>query len=108
MTLYGKVLGNILELNEEQISYDQGVDRIILRLTDLYKKDELNEKFEDFGKTCRVRQPETSLQQFNVDFNQKYHKLRQHVTTITEDLFAFKLLKAAILTSHQINLLQSS
>ena len=49
---------------------------------------------------CHTRQPETSLQQYNVDFNQNYNKLRQHVTIITEDLLGFKLLKASNLTSH--------
>lgn len=49
---------------------------------------------------CHTRQSETSLQQFNVDFNQNYNKLRQHVTIITGDLLGFKLLKAANLTSH--------
>ena len=48
MTLHAKVLGSILKLSEEQISCDQGVDCIILKLNNLYKKDELNEKFVRF------------------------------------------------------------
>ena len=48
MTLHAKALGSILKLSEEQIPCDQGVDCIILKLNNLYKKDELNEKFVRF------------------------------------------------------------
>ena len=66
----GKVLDSILELNEEQIWYDQGVDRIILKLNDIYKKDELNEKLEDFEKNWVTQ--ETTRNQPTV----VYHRFR--------------------------------
>lgn len=109
MTLQGKALDSILELSDEQISSEQGVDRIILKLNDLYKKDELNEKFEDLEKfESYKRDPETSMQQFMIDFDQNYNKLRRHGTVITDDLLGFKLLKAANLTSQHEQLIKAT
>ena len=109
MTLQGKALDSILELSDEQISSEQGVDRIISKLNDLYKKDELNEKFEDLEKfESYKRDPDTSMQQFMIDFDQNYNKLRRHGTVITDDFLGFKLLKAANLTSQHEQLIKIS
>lgn len=54
------------------------------------------------------RQPETSLHQFIIDFEQNYNRLRWHVTTITEYLLYFKLFKAVSLTSHNEQLVTAT
>ena len=50
MSLEGKALDTILELDDKDISHKDGVTMIINKLNKLYKKDELNEKFEDLEK----------------------------------------------------------
>ena len=47
MSLEDKALDTILELDDTDISHENGVNLIINKLNKLYKKDELNEKFED-------------------------------------------------------------
>ena len=93
MSLEGKALDTILELDDKDISHEDGVTLIINKLNKLYKKDELNEKFEDFEKFENYkRSSETPMQQFLADFDQAYNKLKRHGITICNDLLGFKLL----------------
>ena len=92
MSLEGKALDTILELDDKDISHEDGVTLIINKLNKLYKKDELNEKFEDLEKFENYkRSSETPMQQFLADFDQAYNKLKQHGITICNDLLGFKL-----------------
>ena len=100
MSLEGKALDTILELDNKDISHENGVHLIINKLNKLYKKDELNEKFEDLEKFENYkRSSETSMQQFLADFHQAYNRLKRHGITICNDLLGFKLLKVANLSS---------
>ena len=84
MSLEGKALDTILELDDKDISHKDGVTMIINKLNKLYKKDELNEKFEDLEKFENYkRSPETPMQQFLADFHQAYNKLKRHGISVT-------------------------
>ena len=64
MSVEGKALDTILELDDKDISHDNGTITIN-KLNSLCKKDELNEKFEDL--VCfesYKRSPEMQMQQF--------------------------------------------
>ena len=75
----------------------------------MYKKDELNEKFEDLEKFENYkRSSETPMQQFLADFDQAYNKLKRLGITICNDLLGFKLLKAANLSSHHEQLIKAT
>ena len=50
MTLEGKALDTILELDDSEISGKEGVNKIINSLSNLYKIVKLNEKFKDLEK----------------------------------------------------------
>ena len=68
-----------------------------------YKKDELHYKFQDLDNFESYRRAsETNIQQFLIKFDQCYHKLKRHQTTVSEDLVGFKLLKAGNLSKVQI------
>ena len=69
MSLEGKALDTISKLDDKDISHEDGVTLIINKLNKLYKKDELNEKFEDLEKFENYkRSSETPMQQFLADF----------------------------------------
>ena len=109
MSLEGQALDTILELDDKDISHEDGVSIIINKLNNLYKKDELNEKFEDLERfESYKRSSETQMQQFIADFDQTYNKLKRHGITICNDLLGFKLLKAANLSSHHEQLIKAT
>ena len=109
MSLSGKALEAILELEDADISAKNGVKSIINKLDALYKKDELHEKFKDLENfESFKRSSDTSIQQFIVDFDQRYNKVKRHQTTISNDLLGFKLLKAANLTSQHEQLIKAT
>ena len=65
MSLEGKALDTILEFDDKDMLDDNGITTIINKLNSIYKKGELNEKFEDLE--CfesYKRSPETQMQQF--------------------------------------------
>ena len=108
-SLSGKALEAILELDDKDISSQDGVKLIVEKLNILYKKDELHEKFQDLENFESYRRAsDTDIQQFLIEFDQRYHKLKRHQTTISEDRLGFKLLKAANLSSHHEQLLKAT
>ena len=109
MSLEGKALDTILELDDKDISHKDGVTLIINKLNKLYKKDKLNKKFQDLEKFENYkRSSETPMQQFLADFDQAHNKLKRHGITICNDLLGFKLLKAANLSSHHEQLIKAT
>ena len=108
MSLSGKALEAILELDDKDISSQDGVKLIVEKLNILYQKDELHEKFQDLENFESYRRAsDTDIQQFLIEFDQRYHKLQRHQTTISEELLGFKLLKVANLSSHHEQLLKA-
>ena len=108
-SLSGKALEAILELDDKDISSQDGVKLIVEKLNILYKKDELHEKFQDLENFESYRRAsDTDIQQFLIEFDRRYHKLKRHQTTISEDRLGFKLLKAANLSSHHEQLLKAT
>ena len=70
MSLEGQPLDTIIELDDKDISHEDGVTIIINKLNNLYKKDKLNEKFEDLERfESYKRSSETQMQQFIADFD---------------------------------------
>ena len=109
MSLSGKALEATLELDDKDISSKDGIKLIAKKLNILYKKDELHENFQDLENFESYRRAsDTNIQQFLIEFDQCYHKLKQHQTAVSEDLLGFKLLKAANLSSHHEQLIKAT
>ena len=65
MSLEGKALDTILEFDDKDILDDNGITTIINKLNSIYKKGELNEKFEDLECFESYKKShETQMQQF--------------------------------------------
>ena len=109
MSLEGKALDAILELNDQEISHEDGVKKIITKLDSIYKRDPLTEKFahlEEFESFMRT--PSSSIQQFKGEFDRRYGKLKNHGVTISDDLLGFKLLKSANLSLRDEQLVKAT
>ena len=79
MPLDGNIFDTILELDDKDVSHEGGITAIVNNLNKLYTKDELNEKFEDL-KHLECYRRSTKTQQFVVEFDQVYIKLKRHGT----------------------------
>ena len=77
MSLSGKALETVLELTDLEISADDGPTRIISRLDNIFKKDDLTSKFSDFESfESYKRSNETSIQEFLAEFDRKHSTLK--------------------------------
>ena len=76
LTLEGEALDAALEIETSVVRKPYGTDRIITRLIKIYKKDDLLEGSE-----------------------RQYHETKSYVTTIANDVLAYRLVKAANLPS---------
>ena len=109
ISLSGKALDSVLELEDEKIASEDGIKNILVKLDTIYKKDELNEKFQDLEKFEDLKRlSTTSINDFIADFDRKYSCLKKHGTTISEDLLGFKLLKSANLPTKDEQLIKAT
>ena len=92
-----------LELSETEISSETGIDNIIVKLDNLYKKDTTLQKYNTLEEFETYKRKEnTNIQQYIIEFEKRLNKTKSHGTTWSDDLLAYRLLKNANLTeSHQ-------
>ena len=100
LTLEGEAQDAVLELHTDVISGKDGVSKIIEKLNKMYKKDELSQKYNalEAFETYK-RKGNTSIRDFLTEFGKRLHKTRTYGTTMSDDLLAYRLLKAANLTT---------
>lgn len=96
LSLEGKAQEAALELDSASIAHDDGVRLIIDRLDKIYEKDKLTEKYNAIEKFETYRRPKSmSIRDFLVEFDKRLYKTQSYKTTMSEDLKAYRLLKAA-------------
>ena len=81
LSFEGEAQDAILELNTNDITDKDGVNKIIERLNCLYKKDELTGKYnalESFE--TYKRNSNTSIRNFLTEFEKRYNKTKSHGT----------------------------
>ena len=99
LTLQGSARDAALELSQDAISSATSLTHVLSRLDDLYFKDETLQKYDAFKAFDSFRWPShMSIPEFLHAFNLLSNKLQSYGTTISDDLLAFKLLKAANLS----------
>ena len=99
LTLEGEAHDEVLDIHTDVISGKDGVSKIIKRLNKIYRKGELSQKYnalEEFE--IYKRKGSTSIRDFLMEFEKHLHKTRTYGTTMSDDLLAYHLLKAANLT----------
>ena len=92
LLLEGEPQDVVLELDSDVISGKDDVDKIIARLNKIYNKDELTQKYnvlESFEK--HKRQDNTTIHNFETEFEKRYHKTRSYGTIISDNLLAYHI-----------------
>ena len=90
----------VLSLPTEVICADDGLNSVLKKLDDLYLEDETLESYsslEDFESYKRTSS--TLINDFLIEFELKYGKIKSHGITYPGELLGFLLLKSANLSS---------
>ena len=87
------------ELKLETINADNGVDTLITYFDGLFKKDKLSEVYERYIHFDRyVRENDKKMEEFILEFEKLYNRIKQKDMTLPSPVLAFKLLDAAKLS----------
>ena len=109
MTLDGKDLEAVLELDDAAITDKDGVKNIISKLDKLHKVNDLLEKFSDLENFESFKRPkEMKIKDYLIEFTSRYNKLKRQKTELPKDLLGFKLLKAANLPDFKEDLIKAT
>ena len=92
LTLEGSACDTALELSRDAISSATSLTQVLSHLDDLYLKDETLQKYDAFKAFDSFRRPSLNF------FMHLFCSQISYGTTISDDLLAFKLLKAANLS----------
>lgn len=110
LTLQGKAREAVLSgVSRDKIKSLTGVDEIVKCLDELYEKDKSQSAFaayEDF--TSYRRSSGTSIQDYIVEFNLKYNKIKVHSMKLPDAVLAFYLLKCANLSEEHSNICKAT
>ena len=86
----------MLQLSEEVISGENGVDAIINRLNRIYKKDETLENYMVLEKFETSKRPENiKISDYLNKFEQLYNQTKSYRTQMSQNVLAYWLLKSA-------------
>ena len=108
LALEGKAQEAALELTSADISSEQGVSKILLRLDKIYAKDKLTEKFDAIERfESYKRTKENKIREFLTEFDNRYYKIKNYIN-YPDDLLAYRLLKAANLDSSHERLIKAT
>lgn len=110
LTLVGKARQAVhAGVSGDKIKSDKGVKEITDCLDELFMKDKSQSGFaayDDF--TSYWRPPHTSIQDYLVEFNLKYSRIKSFGMTLPEGVLAYYLLKCADLTAEQNNICRAT
>ena len=85
------------------------MDKIITRLNKIYKKDKLTQKYNALEAfELYKRKSTTSIRYFLTEFEKHFHKTKSYETNISDDVFAYRLLKAANLPTRDEQLVKAT
>ena len=84
------------ELTVEVLNADDGVEKLILFMDKIFKKDELSEAYEAYMEFDRFRRSKaTSMEDYVTEFEKLYNKTKKFKMNLPQPLLAFKLLECS-------------
>ena len=108
-SLKGKALDAVLELSDNTINSDDGVDHIIAKLDVVFKKNTLLQKIEDIEKFENFSRGEhMSVKDYITDFNKYSNKLKTHNIEYPVDIKGYKLMKGASLQPNEEKIIRAT
>ena len=99
----------VLSLEEAKISGDTGVEEIIKVLDSLYLKDKTQSGWEALDKFWEFKKgPKDSMADFINEFDRKYKKIQSYGSSVSDDILARCLMKAACLSLENERLIRAT
>ena len=109
LSLEVEALNAVLEIDESDISKENGVDFIIERLNRLFKKDSTVIKYQTLKAFMTFKRPSNmSIQPYLNEFDKRLFKTESYGTVISDDILAYRLLKSANLSSYHEELVKAT
>ena len=109
LTLEDEAQDAVLELDNDKIKAVDGVEQIITCLDKLFLKDKTQSAFEALEAFEGYKRPkDLSIAEFCNEFERLYNKTKTYGTKVSDDVLAFRLLKAANLPNHQEQLAKAT
>ena len=109
LALEGKDREVALELSIAEINSDDGVEKILDKLGNIYKKDTVDtayEKFEEF--VSYKRSAEVNINFYIQEFERRYLKAKEHGCELSSSVLAYFLLKQAQLSDSNNKLVRAT
>ena len=100
----------ILELiSRENLKKEDGAEQVVNNLKEIFKKEESVAAFELYEEFRTYKRPANMcINKFCSEFQKKLSKVMASGTTLSENVLAFKLLKAAKVTERQEQLIRAT
>ena len=109
LSLEVEALDAVLEIDESDISKENGVDFIIERLNRLFKKDSTVIKYQTLKAFMTFKRPSNmSIQPYLNEFDKRLFKTESYGTVISDDILAYRLLKSGNLSSYHEELVKAT
>lgn len=108
LVLTGKARQASTEISITELNSDNGVDKLIEKLDDLFLLDESRRQFGAFQNLYNLkRSPEVDVGQFVNEFERHYFRFTQEKMTLPDAVMAFMLLTSCSLSDPQFQLVMS-
>ena len=99
LSLKGEAQEAALQVSEDDLVKDNGIDYVINELDKLYKKDDTLKKFEILDSFETYRRPaNTTIKQYIIEFEKRKSKAETAGAQWSDDILAYRLIKNANLT----------
>ena len=110
LTLTGKARQAVLaEVTRDELKKETGLEAVLKCLDELYLKDDDQSGYAAYDDFTNYRRPvNTSIQDYIVDFNVKYGKIKSFKMELPDGVLAYYLLKCANLTEEQTNICRAT
>ena len=110
LTLTGKARQAVLaEVTRDELKKETGLEAVLKCLDELYLKDDDQSGYAAYDDFTNYRRPvNTSIQDYIVDFNIKYGKIKSFKMELPDGVLAYYLLKCANLTEEQTNICRAT
>ena len=109
LSLEDEALDVVLEIDESDISKENGVDFIIQRLNRLLKKDSTVIKYQTLEAFMTFKRPSNvSIQAYLNEFDMRFFKTKSYGTVMSDDTLAYRLLKSVNLSTYHEELVKAT
>ena len=109
LSLEDEALDAVLEIDESDISKENGVDFILERLKRLFNKDSIVTKYQVLEAFLTFKGPSyMPIQAYLNEFYKRLFKTKSYGTMMSDDILVYRLLKSASLSSYHEELVKET